>query len=164
MTRSASGASVTTTCRLLIADEPTSALDVVVQRVVIQTLNDIQQQLNAAMIIIGHDMGLMAQSVDRLAVMYAGKMVDVSPVSPFFSDPLHPYSRLLISSLPSPDEKRELTGIPGMQPSLLDLPSGCAFHPRCPIAVEKCRQQIPPLRQIEESRRTACHLVEEKLR
>ncbi|MCA9881439.1 MAG: ABC transporter ATP-binding protein [Anaerolineae bacterium] len=150
--------------RVIIADEPTSALDVVVQRVVIQTLNDIQQQLNAAMIIIGHDMGLMAQSVDRLAVMYAGKMVDVSPVSPFFSDPLHPYSRLLISSLPSPDEKRELTGIPGMQPSLLDLPSGCAFHPRCPIAVEKCRQQIPPLRQIEESRRTACHLVEEKLR
>ncbi|MCB9460105.1 MAG: ABC transporter ATP-binding protein [Anaerolineaceae bacterium] len=150
--------------RAIIADEPTSALDVVVQRVVIQTLNDIQQQLNAAMIIIGHDMGLMAQSVDRLAVMYAGKMVDVSPVSSFFNDPLHPYSQLLISSLPSPDEKRELTGIPGMQPSLLDLPSGCAFHPRCPIAVEKCRQQIPPLRQIEESRRTACHLVEEKLR
>lgn len=149
--------------KVIIADEPTSALDVVVQRVVIQTLNDVQQQLNAAMIIIGHDMGLMAQAADRLAVMYAGKMVEVSPVSSFFHDPQHPYSKLLISSLPSPEEKRELTGIPGMQPSLLELPSGCAFHPRCPIAVEHCRAVIPELRQIDKHRRVACHLVEEKV-
>lgn len=149
--------------KVIIADEPTSALDVVVQRVVIQTLNDVQQQLNAAMIIIGHDMGLMAQAADRLAVMYAGKMVEVSPISSFFHDPQHPYSKLLISSLPSPEEKRELTGIPGMQPSLLELPSGCAFHPRCPIAVEHCRAVIPELRQIDKHRRVACHLVEEKV-
>ena len=145
---------------VIIADEPTSALDVVVQRVVMQTLNDVQAQLNAAMIIIGHDMGLMAQSADRLAVMYAGKMVEVAPISPFFHDPQHPYSKLLISSLPSPEEKRELAGIPGSQPSLLELPTGCAFHPRCPVAVDRCRQEIPELRQISSERRAACHLVE----
>ena len=146
---------------VIIADEPTSALDVVVQRVVMQTLNDVQEQLNAAMIIIGHDMGLMAQSADRLAVMYAGKMVEVSPISSFFKDPQHPYSKLLISSLPSPEEKRELAGIPGSQPSLLELPSGCAFHPRCPLAVERCRQEIPLLRNVAGDRRAACHLVED---
>ncbi len=147
---------------VIIADEPTSALDVVVQRVVMQTLNDVQAQLNAAMIIIGHDMGLMAQSADRLAVMYAGKLVEVSPISSFFKDPQHPYSKLLISSLPSPEETRELTGIPGSQPSLLDLPSGCAFHPRCPVAVDHCKQVIPELRNFSGGRRAACHLVEEQ--
>ena len=147
---------------VIIADEPTSALDVVVQRVVMQTLNDVQEQLNAAMIIIGHDMGLMAQSADRLAVMYAGKMVEVSSVGSFFSDPQHPYSQLLINSLPSPEEKRELTAIPGSQPSLLELPPGCAFHPRCPLAVERCRQEIPLLRDVGGERRAACHLVEEQ--
>ena len=147
---------------VIIADEPTSALDVVVQRVVMQTLNDVQEQLNAAMIIIGHDMGLMAQSADRLAVMYAGKMVEVSPIKSFFHDPQHPYSKLLISSLPSPEEKRELAGIPGSQPSLLDLPSGCAFHPRCPIAEAQCQRDIPPLRHIRSDRRVACHLVEDQ--
>ena len=148
---------------VIIADEPTSALDVVVQRVVMQTLNDVQEQLNAAMIIIGHDMGLMAQSADRLAVMYAGKMVEVAPISSFFNDPQHPYSQLLISSLPSPEEKRELTAIPGSQPSLLELPPGCAFHPRCPIAEERCKQEIPLLRNISVDRRAACHLVEERV-
>ena len=147
---------------VIIADEPTSALDVVVQRVVMQTLNDVQAQLNAAMIIIGHDMGLMAQSADRLAVMYAGKMVEVAPISDFFKDPQHPYSKLLISSLPSPEEKRELAGIPGSQPSLLDLPTGCAFHPRCPVAEAQCREVIPLLREIGGGRRAACHLVEEQ--
>ncbi|MYE25723.1 MAG: ABC transporter ATP-binding protein, partial [Chloroflexi bacterium] len=148
---------------VIIADEPTSALDVVVQRVVMQTLNDVQEQLNAAMIIIGHDMGLMAQSADRLAVMYAGKMVEVAPISSFFSDPQHPYSQLLINSLPSPEEKRELAAIPGSQPSLLELPSGCAFHPRCPIAEGRCEREIPLLRNIREDRRAACHLVEEQV-
>ncbi len=147
---------------VIIADEPTSALDVVVQRVVMQTLNDVQEQLNAAMIIIGHDMGLMAQSADRLAVMYAGKMVEVSPIASFFNEPQHPYSKLLISSLPSPEEKRELAGIPGSQPSLLELPSGCAFHPRCPLAVDRCKEEIPLLRDFSGGRRAACHLVEDQ--
>ena len=147
---------------VIIADEPTSALDVVVQRVVMQTLNEVQAQLNAAMIIIGHDMGLMAQSADRLAVMYAGKMVEVSPIRDFFHNPQHPYSQLLISSLPSPEEQRELAGIPGSQPSLLELPSGCAFHPRCPVAEDRCKIDIPALRFVRSDRRVACHLVEEQ--
>ena len=137
-------------------------LDVVVQRVVMQTLNEVQAQLNAAMIIIGHDMGLMAQSADRLAVMYAGKMVEVSPIRDFFHNPQHPYSQLLISSLPSPEEQRELAGIPGSQPSLLELPSGCAFHPRCPVAEDRCKIDIPALRFVRSDRRVACHLVEEQ--
>lgn len=146
--------------KLIIADEPTSALDVVVQRLVIETLKELQREIGAALIIIGHDMGLMAQSVDRLAVMYAGRMVDLAPVRDFFRMPHHPYSRLLISSLPSPDGVGRLTGIPGMQPSLFDLPSGCAFHPRCPSAIPECRRATPRLVASGAGRRTACHVVE----
>jgi peptide/nickel transport system ATP-binding protein len=146
---------------VIIADEPTSALDVVVQRVVIETLKEVQAQIGAAMIMIGHDMGLMAQSVDHLAVMYAGRLVDQAPIGEFFRRPLHPYSRLLISSLPSPDETKPLAGIPGMQPSLLDLPAGCAFHPRCPFVQPICRDVMPPLETVEPHRRTACHVVAE---
>jgi peptide/nickel transport system ATP-binding protein len=147
--------------KLIIADEPTSALDVVVQRVVIETLKDVQAQIGAAMIMIGHDMGLMAQSVDHLAVMYAGRLVDQAPIREFFKKPLHPYSQLLISSLPSPDETKPLAGIPGMQPSLLDLPGGCAFHPRCPFVQPICRDVMPPLEAVEPHRRAACHVVAE---
>ena len=147
--------------KLIIADEPTSALDVVVQRVVIETLKDVQAQIGAAMIMIGHDMGLMAQSVDRLAVMYAGRLVDIAPIREFFAEPLHPYSQRLISSLPSPDETRPLAGIPGMQPSLLDLPAGCAFHPRCPVVKPICRQVAPPLEAVMPTHKTACHAVAE---
>ncbi len=150
--------------KLIIADEPTSALDVVVQRVVIETLKAVQAQLGAAMIMIGHDMGLMAQSVDHLAVMYAGRLVDQAPIAEFFRKPLHPYSQLLISSLPSPDETRPLAGIPGMQPSLLDLPAGCAFHPRCPAVQPICHKIVPPLETVEPRRRVACHVVSEAYR
>jgi peptide/nickel transport system ATP-binding protein len=146
--------------KLIIADEPTSALDVVVQRKVIETLKRVQSEIGAALIMIGHDMGLMAQSVDRLAVMYAGRIVDVAPIRPFFHDPLHPYSRMLISSLPSLDEKRAVAGIPGMQPPLLDLPTGCSFHPRCPLKVDKCLSVVPPLTLSGPDRETACHVVE----
>lgn len=148
--------------KLIIADEPTSALDVVVQRVVIETLKSVQEQIGAAMIMIGHDMGLMAQTVDHLAVMYAGRLVDVAPVRAFFRKPLHPYSQLLISSLPSPDETRPLAGIPGMQPSILSLPEGCAFHPRCPSCIEVCRKVTPPVFEAEPDRRVACHVVAEE--
>jgi len=145
--------------KLIIADEPTSALDVVVQRRVIETLKAVQKQIGAALIMIGHDMGLMAQSVDRLAVMYAGRLVENAPIRRFFRTPLHPYSQLLISSLPSPDEVREMKGIPGAQPSLFDLPKGCAFHPRCPAAMPQCRLERPESRLIGTERTVACHLV-----
>ena len=149
--------------KLIIADEPTSALDVVVQRKVIETLQRVQKEIGAALIMIGHDMGLMAQSVDRLAVMYAGRLVDIAPIRDFFHKPLHPYSRMLISSLPSIDEKRQMTGIPGAQPSLLDLPNGCAFHPRCPAKVDVCPRMAPALLKSGESRETACHVVQAEM-
>lgn len=144
--------------RLVIADEPTSALDVVVQRVVTQTLVDVQERLGASLILIGHDMGLQAQLVHRLAVMYAGRIVEIADAVAIFEDPLHPYSRLLISSVPSIQEKKVLQAIPGLPPSLLNPPSGCVFHPRCPSTMERCRLEAPTLQTIGPGRQVACHL------
>ncbi len=145
---------------LIIADEPTSALDVVVQRQVIETLARVQRDLGAAVILVGHDMGLMAQFVDRLGIMYAGRLVEVARVSEMVTVPRHPYTRALISSLPSLDRKGGLQGIPGLAPLLRDLPSGCAFNPRCPLAVERCRRETPALRPVGEDAVVACHLAE----
>ena len=130
--------------KLIIADEPTSALDVVVQMQVMETLLRAQEEVGAAILLVGHDMGLMAQFVERLGVMYAGKMVEIAPVVDIFDKPLHPYTRLLIESLPSLEEKGVMQGVPGMTPSLIDLPPGCAFHPRCPDAGDECRGDEPP--------------------
>ena len=146
--------------QVIIADEPTSALDVVVQRVVTQTLIKVQERLGAALVIIGHDMGLLAQLVDRLAVMYAGKVAEVSPVEDIYKDPLHPYTQLLIGSVPSVKEKKPLEGIPGLPPTLLAPPSGCIFHPRCPHATERCRAEVPQYREVRPGRMVACHLYE----
>ncbi len=117
---------------LIIADEPTSALDVVVQRVVAQTLLDIKQQMGVSMILIGHDMGLQAQLVDRIAVMYAGHMVEMSPVETIFSEPLHPYTQLLIESIPSIKERKPLKVTEGLTHDLRNPPPGCIFQVRCP--------------------------------
>jgi peptide/nickel transport system ATP-binding protein len=144
--------------RVIIADEPTSALDVVVQRQVMATLARVQQDLRAAVILIGHDMGLMAQFVDRLGVMYAGRLVEVAPIGEIVTRPRHPYTRALIASLPSLERRGTLAGIPGLAPSLLELPAGCAFHPRCGLAVERCRRERPAVRQIEGAA-VACHLA-----
>ncbi len=118
--------------KVIIADEPTSALDVVVQRQVMETLGRVQKEIGAAVILVGHDMGLMAQFVDRIGVMYGGKLVEVGPVRDIFKDPLHPYTQLLIGSLPTLQSKEMFKGIPGLTPSLLTPPPGCMFHPRCP--------------------------------
>ncbi|HWT83341.1 MAG TPA: ABC transporter ATP-binding protein, partial [Candidatus Methylomirabilis sp.] len=120
--------------KVIIADEPTSALDVVVQKQVMETLARVQRELEASVILVGHDMGLVAQFVDRLGVMYAGKLVEVSSVRDIFTKPLHPYTQMLIASLPSLQQKGAFRGIPGLPPLLRELPSGCAFHPRCPHA------------------------------
>jgi peptide/nickel transport system ATP-binding protein len=144
--------------RVIIADEPTSALDVVVQRQVMATLARVQQDLRAAVILIGHDMGLMAQYVDRLGVMYAGRLVEVASIGEIITRPRHPYTRALIASLPSLERRGTLAGIPGLAPSLLELPAGCAFHPRCGLAVERCRRERPAVRQIEGAA-VACHLA-----
>jgi len=147
--------------KVIIADEPTSALDVVVQRQVMETLQRVQEQLNASVILVGHDMGLMAQFVHRLGVMYAGRLVEVSPVEDIFSDPLHPYTELLIGSLPSLEEKGAFRGIPGLPPSLLQRPVGCSFHPRCPRAMPRCTVEDPALLEARPNRWVACHLYDE---
>jgi len=146
--------------KVIIADEPTSALDVVIQRQVMETLGQIQRDIGSAIILIGHDMGLMAQFVDRIAVMYAGNLMEIGDVKDIFTNPLHPYTRLLISSLPTLDTKGLFSGIPGIAPSLLELPSGCVFHPRCPDAVDVCVAKIPLLEQYGEGRCAACHLCQ----
>lgn len=148
--------------KLIIADEPTSALDVVVQRKVIETLKAVQSEIGAALIMIGHDMGLMAQSVDKLAVMYSGRMVDIAPIRDFFRRPLHPYSQALIASLPDLDQRRAVAGIPGAQPPLFDLPSGCAFNPRCPLKIDVCTKEVPPFVEVEPQRSVACHVVTQR--
>lgn len=147
--------------KVIIADEPTSALDVVVQRQIMETLRRVQEDLGAAVILIGHDMGIMAQFVDRLGVMYAGQFSELSPVREIFKDPMHPYSRLLIASLPSLEKKGVFHGIPGLPPSLLDPPSGCPFHPRCPHAMEQCQGVVPVLNEVKTNRLVACHLYPE---
>lgn len=145
--------------KLIIADEPTSALDVVVQRQVMTTLGRLQRETGAAVILVGHDMGLVAQFADWVGVMYAGKLVELSPVKQIVEDPQHPYAKLLIHSVPSLDEKRErLIGIPGMPPRLIDLPPGCLFAPRCPAVMEHCYQKEPILQTVADQRQAACHL------
>jgi oligopeptide/dipeptide ABC transporter ATP-binding protein len=144
--------------KLIIADEPTSALDVVVQRQVMDTLLRVQEELGASIILIGHDMGLMAQVVDRVGIMYAGNFAEVSGVADLFGAPLHPYSRLLIASLPSLEEKGAFQGIPGLPPSLLNRPTGCAFRSRCPRAFERCAVEEPQLREVQSARFVSCHL------
>jgi peptide/nickel transport system ATP-binding protein len=145
--------------KVIIADEPTSALDVVVQRQVMETLGRVQAELGAAVILIGHDIGLMAQFVDRLGIMYAGRLVEVAPIRDIIVAPRHPYTRMLIESLPSLEHKGGLRGIPGLAPVLRDLPPGCAFHPRCPIAEVRCRTEKPAVRRVGEDASVACHFA-----
>jgi oligopeptide/dipeptide ABC transporter ATP-binding protein len=134
--------------RVIIADELTSALDVVVQRQVMETLKSVQSEIGASVLLVGHDMGLMAQFVERLAVMYAGRIMEIAPVRDIFRKSRHPYTQLLITSLPSTEEKGEFQGIPGLPPSLIAVPTGCVFHTRCPYAVGRCRMEVPQLRQV----------------
>lgn len=147
--------------QVIIADEPTSALDVVTQRQVMETLEHVQQMLDASVILVGHDMGLMAQFVDTIGVMYAGRMVEIGPVEELFRSPQHPYTRMLISSLPSLEIKGKFRGIPGITPSLRRLPPGCHFHPRCANATDRCRVEMPLLIENTPQRWAACHLYPE---
>jgi peptide/nickel transport system ATP-binding protein len=143
---------------VIVADEPTSALDVVVQRQVMLTLGRVQEGLGAAVILIGHDMGLMAQFADTIGVLYAGKLVEYGPIDDVLESPRHPYTRLLVDSLPKLDAKHELRGIPGLPPALLNLPPGCSFAPRCPYAFERCSVETPELQNLGAEHRVACHL------
>lgn len=144
--------------QVIVADEPTSALDVVVQWQVIDTLRRVQEDLGASVIQIGHDMGLMAHSVDRIGVMYAGKLLEIANVRDLFREPLQPYTKLLIASLPSLDRQEHLRGIPGLPPSLLNPPPGCPFNTRCPFVMDRCRVEEPLLRELRPGHWAACHL------
>ncbi|MVT65891.1 ATP-binding cassette domain-containing protein [Bradyrhizobium pachyrhizi] len=150
-------------CRpaLLIADEPTTALDVTIQAQILALIVDLQQRLGTGLILITHDLGVVAQTAQRVIVMYAGKKVEEATVESLFETPLHPYTRGLMASIPavpSPDAREDvrLVEIPGMVPSLTKLPPGCAFAPRCKLAVDRCRQEYPPLDETKSNHWTAC--------
>ena len=145
--------------RIIIADEPTTALDVVVQRGVMQLLMDIQQRLENTIILVTHDMGVHANIANRIAIMYAGKIVEEAPTEKIFEDPLHPYTQYLINSLPRFGDKTIRESVPGSPPSLSNLPSGCSFHPRCPFMLEVCMEKIPVLQNIDPTHKVACWLV-----
>lgn len=144
--------------KVIIADEPTSALDVVVQRNLVETLERIRVDLDAAVLLVGHDMALMAQFADRIGVTYAGNLVEIAPTAALFDEPLHPYTQLLLESLPSIETKGVFKGIPGVPPSLRSIPPGCPFHPRCPKAMPECSETVPQLREIRPDHWVSCHL------
>ncbi|MFD5040554.1 ABC transporter ATP-binding protein [Streptomyces sp. NPDC058378] len=149
---------------LIIADEPTTALDVTVQAQVMDLLAELQRELNMGLILITHDLGVVADVADKIAVMYAGRIVETSPVHPIYEAPAHPYTKGLLRSIPRLDQKgQELYAIKGLPPNLLHIPPGCAFHPRCPLAQAVCRTDVPPLYTVDEDRRSACHFWKETL-
>jgi len=145
--------------KMLIADEPTTALDVTIQAQIIDLLKDIQKEFNMSVLLITHDFGVVPQIADRVAVMYAGKIVEEGDVGEVFDDPWHPYTRLLIMSIPGIKVKRggRLESIAGAVPNALKYPAGCRFHPRCPYATNLCRQKEPP-ETVSGTRRVSCWL------
>jgi peptide/nickel transport system ATP-binding protein/oligopeptide transport system ATP-binding protein len=142
---------------LLIADEPTTALDVTIQAQILDLLRDLQQRLGMAILIITHDLGVIAELVDEVVVMYAGKIVESAPVQQLFDDPQHPYTIGLLGSIPRLDVQRErLATIEGSVPSPASQPVGCRFAPRCPFADARCRTDEPPLRELGPGHLAAC--------
>lgn len=145
--------------RLVLADEPTTALDVVVQRGVIQLLTDIRNKSHNTIVMVTHDMGVHANFSDRIAVIYAGQVIEEADTRTIFNEPRHPYTQQLIRSLPRLDDKGERMSIPGRPPALDNLPEGCRFHPRCECAMPICRTNIPAMQQLGPNHRAACFLL-----
>ncbi|MFC5718868.1 ABC transporter ATP-binding protein [Streptomyces gamaensis] len=156
---------------LIIADEPTTALDVTVQAQVMDLLAELQREYNMGLILITHDLGVVADVADKIAVMYAGRIVETAPVHELYKRPAHPYTRGLLDSIPRLDQKgQELFAIKGLPPNLLRIPAGCAFNPRCTVAQDVCRTEVPPLHPVTEpdgtalpGRGSACHLWKETI-
>ncbi|MFG2710137.1 ABC transporter ATP-binding protein [Streptomyces goshikiensis] len=147
---------------LIIADEPTTALDVTVQAQVMDLLAELQRELNMGLILITHDLGVVADVADKIAVMYAGRIVEAAPVHEIYAAPAHPYTRGLLDSIPRLDQKgQELYAIKGLPPNLLAIPPGCAFNPRCPMARALCRAEVPPLAEVAPDRASACFFWKE---
>ncbi len=143
---------------LLIADEPTTALDVTIQAQILELMKKLQDELGMAMIIITHDLGVVARMADRVNVMYAGRVIEEGPTNQIFADPRMPYTIGLMQSIPRLDEVRgqRLNPIRGLPPDLINLPQVCSFSPRCDYAQDACLQQVPPLRPVEANQRAAC--------
>lgn len=147
-------------CRpsIIIGDEPTTALDVITQAQILKLLADLRSQLNLALILITHDLSVVAECCDRVMIMYAGRIVEDGTVAEIFAQPKHPYTRLLIDSIPNPASgKKFIRPIPGDPPNLVNRPSGCAFHPRCPSAMAVCATEVPGIDKFGQGR-VACHL------
>jgi peptide/nickel transport system ATP-binding protein len=147
--------------KVLIADEPTTALDVTIQAQILNLMHELKQKLDTAVILITHDLGVVAETAQRVVVMYAGRKVEEAPVAELFAAPLHPYTRGLMASVPRlgaalDDQRHRLTEIPGMVPSLRDMPRGCSFAPRCGFATERCRGEFPPLETARPGHAVAC--------
>ncbi|MGI5530203.1 ABC transporter ATP-binding protein [Streptomyces syringium] len=156
---------------LIIADEPTTALDVTVQAQVMDLLAELQREFNMGLILITHDLGVVADVADKIAVMYAGRIVETAPVHELYKRPAHPYTRGLLDSIPRLDQKgQELFAIKGLPPNLTRIPAGCAFNPRCVKAQDVCRTDVPQLHQVTEpdgaampGRGSACHFWKETI-
>jgi oligopeptide transport system ATP-binding protein len=149
---------------ILIADEPTTALDVTVQAQIMELLSDLQSETGMGLMLITHDLGVVADVADRVAVMYAGKIVETGSIYDVYANPAHPYTEGLMQSIPRPDQKgKQLDPIRGAPPDLAHIPPGCAFHPRCDYARDRCKSDLPPLYQVAGDRGTACHYFDEVL-
>jgi oligopeptide/dipeptide ABC transporter ATP-binding protein len=143
--------------KLLVADEPTTALDVTIQAQIIELLGQLRRQLGMAILLITHNLGIVGDLADRVAVMYAGQIVETAPARELLKRPLHPYTQALMNSVPSLDSDAErLTAIPGAVPRLGAFPSGCRFHPRCPRAQAECSEKSPALAEVEPRRWVRC--------
>jgi oligopeptide transport system ATP-binding protein len=148
---------------LLIADEPTTALDVTVQAQIMELLDQLQQERNMSIVLITHDLGVVAEAADRVAVMYAGRVVESGTVKDVLTTPRHPYTQALLASIPDPSEAT-LTPIVGSPPDMANLPSGCPFRPRCPLADERCITEVPVSQHVGPNEHcSACHHSEQLL-
>ncbi len=150
---------------VLIADEPSTALDVTVQAQIMQLLADLQAETGMGLVLITHDLGVVAEVADRVVVMYAGRAMEGGPIHDVYANPAHPYTRGLLHSIPRADQKgQRLDPIRGQPPNLAAIPSGCEFHPRCPFMEPVCKEKTPPLFDVDIGRQSACHFYREVLR
>lgn len=151
--------------KLLIADEPTTALDVTIQAQILELMKKLKKELGMAIMLITHDLGVVAEMAERVVVMYGGKVVEEGDVVAIFKTPLHPYTEGLLRSIPrlDTDTESKLHVIEGVVPNPLHLPVGCRFHPRCPYVIDKCKEAQPPLEQVAPGRLVACYLAAERL-